>query len=78
MSTSDAPLSGGGTANTAFLRGAAHGPNADTARVTATFWLETIHPDPAPRQLQYSQIVVLKFNGLTWPHVTVATLRKAS
>jgi hypothetical protein len=28
-------------------------------------------------QLQYSQIVLLNFNGLSWPHVTVGTLHKA-
>jgi hypothetical protein len=76
VSTRDAPLPGGGTANTAFLKGAAQGPNADAARATATFWLETIQGDPGPRQLQYSQIVLLNFNGLSWPHVTVATLHK--
>ncbi len=27
-------------------------------------------------QLQYTQLVQLDFNGLRWPHVTVATLRK--
>jgi hypothetical protein len=38
-------------------------------------------PIPAPRpitvtstQIQYSQMVVLNFNGLSWPHVSVATL----
>jgi hypothetical protein len=46
--------------------------------VRATFWLETIQGDPDPRQLQYSQIVMLNFNGLSWPHVTVATLTKMS
>ncbi|MCI4678917.1 hypothetical protein K9U39_11105 [Rhodoblastus acidophilus] len=43
-----------------------------------------IHPPfPIPRpipikvhstQIQYSQVVLLNFNGLTWPHVSVATL----
>ena len=28
------------------------------------------------RRLQYSQLVLLNFNGLSWPHVTVATLQK--
>jgi hypothetical protein len=76
VSTADAPVPGGGTANTAFLKGAVHGPNAVSARVTATFWLETIQGDPAPRQLQYSQLVLLNFNGLSWPHITVGTLHK--
>lgn len=48
VSTSDAPLPGGGTANTAFLKGAAQGPNAVAARATATFWLETLQGDPGP------------------------------
>jgi hypothetical protein len=26
------------------------------------------------RQIQYTQTVMLEFNGLTWPHVSVATL----
>lgn len=76
VSTSDEPVPGGGTANTAFLKGAAQGPNADAARVTATFWLETMQGDTGPSQLQYSQLVLLNFNGLSWPHLTVATLRK--
>jgi hypothetical protein len=71
VSTSEALRPGGGTANTAFLTG-----NAEAAHVTATFWLETIEGDPAPRQLQYAQIVLLNFQSLSWPHVTVATLRK--
>ncbi|HEY4031199.1 MAG TPA: heme-binding protein [Caulobacteraceae bacterium] len=28
-------------------------------------------------QIQYSQVVLLNFNGLTWPHVSVATLTPA-
>jgi hypothetical protein len=76
VSTSAARRPGGGTANTAFLTGAAHGPNAEAAHVAATFWLETIEGDPGPRQLQYAQIVLLNFNRMSWPHVTVATLRK--
>jgi hypothetical protein len=29
-------------------------------------------------QIQYSQTVNLNFNGLTWPHVSVATLVPAT
>jgi len=76
VSSRDASLPGGGTANIAFLTGAKDGPNAVTARVTATFWLETLQADTEPRRLQYSQLVLLNFNGLSWPHVTVATLNK--
>jgi hypothetical protein len=71
VATDATPVPGGGTANTAFL-----GPNADAASVTATFWLERIQGESAPSQLQYSQTVLLNFSGLSWPHVTVATLRK--
>ena len=73
----DAALPGGGTANIAFLTGTKDGPNAVAASVTATFWLQTVQGDPGPRRLQYSQLVLLNFNGLSWPHVTVATLQKA-
>lgn len=114
------PLFGGGTDNIAFLLGnaAATAPNAQTLKMTATFWIETVehvivvpifkpgHPplaipaetgsagQPVPKflvhppteittprkitikstQIQYSQQVFLNFNGLTWPHVSVATL----
>lgn len=78
VATDYTPVPGGGTANTAFLGGtAARGPNAEAVNVTATFWLEKIQGESAPRQqLQYSQTVLLNFHGLSWPHVTVATLRK--
>jgi hypothetical protein len=76
VGSGDAPVPGGGTANTAFLQGGADGPNALAASVTATFWVETIQGTPNLNQLQYSQTVLLNFNGLSWPHVTVATLRR--
>ena len=47
--------------------------------MTATFWIEKVkkpHTNGHFLQLQYSQIVMLDFNGLRWPHVSVATLRK--
>ena len=73
------PVVGGGTDNTAFLQGGADGPNAQAALVTAIFWIETV-TDPASGsqflQLQYTQTVLLNFAGLSWPHVTVGTLRK--
>ncbi len=75
VSTGDAPVQGGGTANTAFLQGGSGGPNAVAAAVSSTFWLETVQGSPNVQQLQYSQTVLLNFNGLSWPHVTVATLR---
>ena len=42
VSSRDAAVPGGGTANIAFLTGTKDGPNAVAARVTATFWLETL------------------------------------
>lgn len=74
------PVVGGGLANTAFLQGTpAAGPNAVSGLVTAIFWIETVE-DPTTGsnilQLQYTQTVLLNFAGLSWPHVTVATLQR--
>jgi len=68
------PSSGGGTSNIAFLQGAGGGPNADGARVDAIFWIEEL--ENGKHLLQYTQTVLLNFNGLSWPHVSVATLEK--
>lgn len=72
---------GGGTANTAFLAASGNPPggNANAARAEATFWIETIAGtggQPDKHQLQYTQLVMLDFNGIHWPHVTVGTLVK--
>ena len=82
----------GGIENILFLEGGEptgpNGANADTALVYATFWIERVkHPHrPTFLQLQYAQMVVLDFEILTalpahvnlgWPHVSVATLKKA-
>ncbi len=75
------PDVGGGTANIAFLAGKgtppAGGPNANTPKATAIFWIEkgTDKYGKPLLQLQYTQRVILDFNRLSWPHVTVATLR---
>jgi hypothetical protein len=78
------PLFGGGAANMAFLLGnpaaltspAPAGPNAQTLGMQATFWIETVeHESVRSTQIQYSQQVFLNFNGLTWPHVSLATLK---
>jgi hypothetical protein len=74
------PSTGGGTTNTAFLAGENPAkPNALAAQVDATFWIETVRGVNGRifQQLQYSQRVLLNFNGLSWPHVSVATLIKA-
>jgi hypothetical protein len=81
ISTTHEKVKAGGTANTAFLASASNPPggNATAVEVDATFWIETLpgaSGQPDILQLQYSQLVQLDFNGLRWPHVTVATLRK--
>lgn len=81
ITTNHTPVKGGGTANTAFLAEASNPPggNANATEVDAIFWIETVAGDHGQSflQLQYTQLVQLDFNGLRWPHVTVATLRKA-
>ena len=76
--TLNPPTSGGGTSNIAFLKGTGDGPNADVVQVDAIFWLEIVREanGAIKHQLQYTQTVLLNFNGLSWPHVTVATLEK--
>jgi hypothetical protein len=71
------PGSGGGTSNIAFLQGNGQGPNAQAVQMDATFWIESFQVNGQTKlQLQYSQRVLLNFNGLSWPHVSVATLIK--
>jgi hypothetical protein len=71
------PTTGGGNANIAFLQGAGGGPNAQSAQVDAIFWIEEFeHHGKRHLQLQYTQRVLLNFNGLSWPHVSVANLIK--
>jgi hypothetical protein len=79
ISTTHEPVPGGGTSNTAFLEAASAPPggNAKAVEVQAIFWIETIAGapgEPERLQLQYTQLVQLDFNGLRWPHVSVATL----
>ncbi len=81
ITTKHTPIKAGGTANTAFLAAASNPPggNANAVEVDATFWIETVAGtggQPDHLQLQYTQLVELNFNGLSWPHVTVATLQK--
>jgi hypothetical protein len=86
------PCASGGVENIPFLEGGepagAEGPNALTALVYSTFWIETLsHPEhPTFVQLQYAQMTVLDFAifkalpnviSLGWPHVSVATLRRS-
>ncbi|NYF87942.1 heme-binding protein [Tunturiibacter empetritectus] len=87
----------GGIENILFLEGGEptgpKGPNADTATVYATFWIEKVkhHHRATFMQLQYAQMVVLNFGVLLapppppgtspvilgWPHISVATLTKS-
>jgi hypothetical protein len=74
------PDVGGGVDNIAFLIGKGTpptgGPNANVPKVTCIFWIEegTDASGNPLLQLQYTQRVLLDFNGLSWPHITVATL----
>jgi hypothetical protein len=67
--STDGPSSG--LENIAFL-----GQNADAVDLTATFWIETVKEADGSEflQLQYTQKLLLNFNGLSWPHVSVANL----
>jgi len=72
------PDVGGGVDNIAFLQGkTAPDANADTPTVTVTYWLQqaTDRAGKKITQLQYTQRVLLNFATLSWPHVTVGTLR---
>ncbi len=52
--------------------------NADAISMESVFWIETVEQPDGSRfmQLQYSQTVILRFVGIDWPHVSVATLVK--
>jgi hypothetical protein len=81
VSTKHTPTPGGGTANTAFLEAGSNPPggNATAVEVEAIFWIEKVanpYGGTDFLQLQYTQTVQLVFNKLSWPHVSVATLKK--
>lgn len=72
------PRTFGGAENIPFLLA-----NAEVAQVSAIVWIEKVrYPDPYGDreflQLQYTQTVLLNFLGLSWPHVSVATLKKVT
>lgn len=70
------PDSGGGVSDIAFLDGSGGNPNAHVAQMVATFWISDFtDATGSGTLLQYSQIVLLNFNGLSWPHVSVANLK---
>jgi hypothetical protein len=61
----------GGVVNTGFLQ-----KNAACTRMRATFYIETVDMGwlGVGPQIQYFQEVFLEFGGVTYPHVTVATM----
>jgi hypothetical protein len=63
----------GGIVNIPFIR-----LNANAMSLSAIFWIETIqNPDGhESMQLQYTQTVILDFDDIKWPHISVATLIK--
>ena len=74
------PDLGGGTRNIAFLQGRDNSTtNADVLIVSATFWIQKAKEQTGKDvdQIQYAQRVLMNFNGLSWPHVSVGTLRPA-
>jgi hypothetical protein len=75
----DVVNAGGGIENIPFLDGGipagAQGPNAQTALVYATFWIEKVTPpDRRPyMQLQYAQVTILDFPIFTVLHPASGT-----
>lgn len=62
----------GGIENIPFLV-----ENADAISMNAIFWIETVQLEGGMSlQLQYTQTVLLNFEGINWPHISVATLLK--
>ncbi|RDU98012.1 heme-binding protein [Trinickia dinghuensis] len=52
--------------------------NANATEMNSIFWIETLQRADGRKflQLQYTQTVLLVFDGVVWPHVSVATLIK--
>lgn len=72
IAISTAPV--GGIVNIPFVQ-----KNANAVRMDAIFWIETVrHKGTRKRyfQLQYVQRVILDFDRIHWPHISVATLIK--
>lgn len=67
---------GSGISNIPFL--GPPGGNAGVVSVSSTFWINRVALPAGGEQLelQYTQTVVLRFAGLDWPHISVATLVK--
>jgi hypothetical protein len=61
------------------------GETGEAGQPVPAFTVHPIVPIPIPHpitvtsiQIQYSQVVLLNFNGISWPHVSVATLVPAA
>lgn len=67
------PIPGGGVTNTAFLLS-----NATCTRARSTFYIEMVNLGLLGTwpQIQYTQEILLDFDGITYPHMTVATLTR--
>jgi hypothetical protein len=63
----------GGILNIPFVK-----KNANAAQMDAIFWIETVKQEDSDAflQLQYVQRVMLEFEQVRWPHITVATLKQ--
>lgn len=63
----------GGIENIPFLV-----ENANAVSMNAIFWIETVQLEGGGTllQLQYTQTVVLQFEEINWPHISVGTLLK--
>lgn len=62
----------GGILNIPFVQ-----KNANALQMDAIFWIETVKRDDSDStflQLQYVQRVILDFEQIHWPHISVATL----
>jgi hypothetical protein len=72
---STAQVQNGGIVNIPFVV-----QNANAARLDAVFWIEKVANPAAGSepyiQLQYVQRVILDFDDIRWPHISVATLVK--
>jgi len=76
-SATTVPNAGGGISDIAFLDGTAGNPNARVVQMDATFWISDFTDAQGyGTLLQYSQVVLLNFAPLSWPHVSVASLVK--
>lgn len=67
-----ATCNAGGIVNIPFITA-----NANTIQLDAIFWIETVQGASGPSLLlHYTQTIILDFEGIQWPHITLATLIK--